>query len=186
MHSVLYYSCLDIFYAFCIFLTISSFFIDPPQCLNLTELLNHYGLSPQSTISPKQFTYLCPALLYQIDSRLCIRHLEYEDMQSEQQASTGTSTFIYTIFDEELSANGIFRGGNIGESWNIILSTYIVRDNCNIPIQHRGCCKLLRVLLLMQCKLMSIHQFINWLLLYLRKYYGLKCLVFPHILYILS
>ncbi|XP_072542599.1 zinc transporter ZIP10 [Salminus brasiliensis] len=44
------------------------------ECLNLTQLLRHYGLSPDSLISPAQFTYLCPALLYQIDSRVCIQH----------------------------------------------------------------------------------------------------------------
>ncbi|KAI3356508.1 hypothetical protein L3Q82_017715, partial [Scortum barcoo] len=54
------------------------------QCLNLTQLLNYYGLSPDSLISPSQFTYLCPALLYQIDSRVCIRH--YHQMDVEQEA----------------------------------------------------------------------------------------------------
>ncbi|KAM9709303.1 zinc transporter ZIP10 isoform 2-T4 [Menidia menidia] len=44
------------------------------QCLNLTQLLTYYGLNPEALISPGQFTYLCPALLYQIDSRVCIRH----------------------------------------------------------------------------------------------------------------
>uniref|UniRef100_A0A3Q3W510 Solute carrier family 39 member 10 n=1 Tax=Mola mola TaxID=94237 RepID=A0A3Q3W510_MOLML len=44
------------------------------HCLNLTQLLSYYGLNPESLISPSQFTYLCPALLYQIDSRVCIRH----------------------------------------------------------------------------------------------------------------
>ncbi|KAK1797661.1 hypothetical protein P4O66_008026, partial [Electrophorus voltai] len=51
------------------------------ECLNLTQLLHHYGLSPDSLISPSQFTYLCPALLYQIDSRLCIRHYHQVDVQ---------------------------------------------------------------------------------------------------------
>ncbi|KAG7233891.1 hypothetical protein INR49_006453 [Caranx melampygus] len=54
------------------------------QCLNLTQLLTHYGLNPESLISPTQFTYLCPALLYQIDSRVCIRH--YHQMDVEQEA----------------------------------------------------------------------------------------------------
>ncbi|XP_077393309.1 zinc transporter ZIP10 [Festucalex cinctus] len=54
------------------------------ECLNLTQLLNYYGLSPDSLISPSQFTYLCPALLYQIDSRFCIRH--YHQMDVEQEA----------------------------------------------------------------------------------------------------
>lgn len=57
------------------------------QCLNLTELLHHYGLSPDSLISPAQFTYLCPALLYQIDSRLCILHYHQVDVQEAPQIS---------------------------------------------------------------------------------------------------
>lgn len=67
------------------------------QCLNLTQLLNYYGLSPESLISPSQFTYLCPALLYQIDSRVCIRH--YHQMDVEQEAlepvSSGKSQVSY-------------------------------------------------------------------------------------------
>uniref|UniRef100_A0A8C9W4Z1 Solute carrier family 39 member 10 n=1 Tax=Scleropages formosus TaxID=113540 RepID=A0A8C9W4Z1_SCLFO len=50
-------------------------------CLNLTQLLHYYGLSPDTLISPTQFTYLCPALLYQIDSRVCIRHYHNVDIQ---------------------------------------------------------------------------------------------------------
>ncbi|XP_040057314.2 zinc transporter ZIP10 isoform X1 [Gasterosteus aculeatus] len=52
------------------------------ECLNLTQLLTYYGLNPDSLISPSQFTYLCPALLYQIDSRVCIRHFH---QMAEQQ-----------------------------------------------------------------------------------------------------
>ncbi|XP_027008265.2 zinc transporter ZIP10 [Tachysurus fulvidraco] len=57
------------------------------ECLNLTQLLHHYGLSPDSLISPAQFTYLCPALLYQIDSRLCIRHYHQVDIQEAPPTS---------------------------------------------------------------------------------------------------
>uniref|UniRef100_W5KYA9 Solute carrier family 39 member 10 n=1 Tax=Astyanax mexicanus TaxID=7994 RepID=W5KYA9_ASTMX len=57
------------------------------ECLNLTQLLQHYGLSPDSLISPAQFTYLCPALLYQIDSRVCIRHYHQVAMEETQPHS---------------------------------------------------------------------------------------------------
>lgn len=60
------------------------------ECLNLTQLLNYYGLKPDSLISPSQFTYLCPALLYQIDSRVCIRH--YHQMDVEQEALETANT----------------------------------------------------------------------------------------------
>ncbi|KAM8856217.1 zinc transporter ZIP10 isoform 1-T6 [Spinachia spinachia] len=56
------------------------------ECLNLTQLLTYYGLNPDSVISPSQFTYLCPALLYQIDSRVCIRHYHQTDVQQKALA----------------------------------------------------------------------------------------------------
>ncbi|XP_067405088.1 zinc transporter ZIP10 isoform X2 [Emydura macquarii macquarii] len=51
------------------------------ECLNVTQLLRYYGLGTNSPISPELFTYLCPALLYQIDRRLCIEH--YDDLLVE-------------------------------------------------------------------------------------------------------
>uniref|UniRef100_A0A452H3I0 Uncharacterized protein n=1 Tax=Gopherus agassizii TaxID=38772 RepID=A0A452H3I0_9SAUR len=45
------------------------------DCLNVTQLLVNFGLNTGSQITPEQFTLLCPALLYQIDSRVCIRCL---------------------------------------------------------------------------------------------------------------
>lgn len=63
------------------------------ECLNLTELLNYYGLSPDALISPKQFTYLCPALLYQIDSRVCIRH--YHQMVEQEPLDPISSVWVW-------------------------------------------------------------------------------------------
>uniref|UniRef100_A0A8C3U8X4 Solute carrier family 39 member 5 n=1 Tax=Catharus ustulatus TaxID=91951 RepID=A0A8C3U8X4_CATUS len=45
-----------------------------PQCLNVTQLLVNFGLDSVAQLTPEQFTLLCPALLYQIDSRVCIQH----------------------------------------------------------------------------------------------------------------
>lgn len=66
------------------------------QCLNLTQLLTYYGLNPDSLISPRQFAYLCPALLYQIDRRVCILHYEQMDVEQEafEPASSGKSKLI--------------------------------------------------------------------------------------------
>ncbi|XP_026109900.1 zinc transporter ZIP10-like isoform X2 [Carassius auratus] len=58
------------------------------ECLNLTELLHQYGLSSDSLISPAQFNYLCPALLYQIDRRFCILH--YHHVEAEVQDETSS------------------------------------------------------------------------------------------------
>ncbi|XP_044160355.1 zinc transporter ZIP10 [Bufo gargarizans] len=61
------------------------------ECLNVTQLLSYYGLYVNSPISPDQFAYLCPALLYQIDSRFCIKHftdLEVETLQVREGAAS--------------------------------------------------------------------------------------------------
>ncbi|XP_078192516.1 zinc transporter ZIP5 isoform X5 [Callithrix jacchus] len=42
------------------------------DCLNGSQLLVNFGLSPAVPLTPRQFALLCPALLYQIDSRVCI------------------------------------------------------------------------------------------------------------------
>ncbi|KAJ7317838.1 hypothetical protein JRQ81_004000 [Phrynocephalus forsythii] len=46
------------------------------DCLNVSQLLVNFGLNTVSKITPEQFTLLCPALLYQIDSRVCIQHYD--------------------------------------------------------------------------------------------------------------
>ncbi|XP_048872262.1 zinc transporter ZIP5 isoform X2 [Brienomyrus brachyistius] len=53
------------------------------NCLNVTQLLWNFGLGQASHITPSHFTFLCPALLHQIDSRVCLRHTE-EDVVEEE------------------------------------------------------------------------------------------------------
>ncbi|XP_034549410.1 zinc transporter ZIP10 isoform X2 [Notolabrus celidotus] len=64
------------------------------ECLNLTQLLTYYGLNPDAVISPAQFTHLCPALLYQIDSRVCIRHYHQMDVEQEE-LETKSSVWVW-------------------------------------------------------------------------------------------
>eukprot|EP00062_Callorhinchus_milii_P015436 gi/632965685/ref/XP_007899014.1/ PREDICTED: zinc transporter ZIP6 [Callorhinchus milii] len=44
------------------------------ECLNAAQLLLTHGMHPQATLTSEQFSYLCPALLDQIDSKVCIIH----------------------------------------------------------------------------------------------------------------
>ncbi|NXG16402.1 S39AA protein, partial [Grallaria varia] len=74
------------------------------ECLNATQLLRYYGLETSSLISPELFVYICPALLYQIERRLCIVHYdELEDIMKTKNASiehkdkTGASAWICGI-----------------------------------------------------------------------------------------
>ncbi|XP_043931000.1 zinc transporter ZIP10 [Protopterus annectens] len=66
------------------------------ECLNVTQLLQFYGFSSSPSISQQQFTYLCPALLYQIDSRVCIRH-ESEVNIKNPEAGPGITAWVWGI-----------------------------------------------------------------------------------------
>ncbi|XP_064420103.1 zinc transporter ZIP10 [Latimeria chalumnae] len=67
------------------------------ECLNVTQLLLHYGLSTTAPISKEQFTYLCPALLYQIDSRVCIRHYSELEVENLEKNESRTSAWLWGI-----------------------------------------------------------------------------------------
>ncbi|XP_076874836.1 zinc transporter ZIP5 [Brachyhypopomus gauderio] len=56
------------------------------NCLNVTQLLWNFGLGQTSHITPSHFTFLCPALLYQIDSGVCLHHAE-SDTQDVKQST---------------------------------------------------------------------------------------------------
>ncbi|KAA0707259.1 Zinc transporter ZIP10 [Triplophysa tibetana] len=59
------------------------------NCLNVTQLLWNFGLGQSAHITPAHFTFLCPALLYQIDSGVCLRHTE-----ENGQANRATEGFL--------------------------------------------------------------------------------------------
>ncbi|RMC18413.1 hypothetical protein DUI87_04300 [Hirundo rustica rustica] len=74
------------------------------ECLNATQLLRYYGVEASSLISPELFVYMCPALLYQIERRLCIVHYdELDDLTRNKNASienkdkTGASAWFCGI-----------------------------------------------------------------------------------------
>ncbi|XP_066458555.1 zinc transporter ZIP10-like isoform X2 [Eleutherodactylus coqui] len=71
---------------------------DEDECLNVTQLLSYYELNTNSTISPDQFVYLCPALLYQIDNSSCIKHfMEMESLESLEESKAEASAWICGI-----------------------------------------------------------------------------------------
>lgn len=101
------------------------------ECLNLTQLLTYYGLNPESLISPRHFTYLCPALLYQIDSRVCIRH--YHQMDVEQEALEPVSSvwvwiwgFVSITIISLLSLLGVVLVPILNQSCFKFLLTFLV------------------------------------------------------------
>ncbi|XP_075912619.1 uncharacterized protein LOC116938715 isoform X2 [Petromyzon marinus] len=47
------------------------------ECLNASQLFQNFGLDVDSAvINTELFSYLCPAILYQIDSQACLKHPE--------------------------------------------------------------------------------------------------------------
>ncbi|XP_073795341.1 zinc transporter ZIP5 isoform X1 [Danio rerio] len=62
------------------------------NCLNVTQLLWNFGLGQASHITPAHFTFLCPALLYQIESGVCLRHTE-----DHSQASKTSEGFLIAL-----------------------------------------------------------------------------------------
>ncbi|KAJ8016866.1 hypothetical protein DPEC_G00011790 [Dallia pectoralis] len=57
------------------------------NCLNLTQLLWNFGLGKASHITHEHFTLLCPALLYQIESGVCLRHPDTQGVPSERSVT---------------------------------------------------------------------------------------------------
>ncbi|XP_026881627.2 zinc transporter ZIP5 [Electrophorus electricus] len=72
------------------------------NCLNVTQLLWNFGLGQAPHITPSHFTFLCPALLYQIDSGVCLRHAE-----SDVQDAKKSITFLKALGWASLALLGI-------------------------------------------------------------------------------
>ncbi|XP_062337260.1 zinc transporter ZIP6 isoform X2 [Osmerus eperlanus] len=47
---------------------------DKGECHNASSLLTSHGMTKEGVLTMKDFSYLCPALLNQIDRKSCIRH----------------------------------------------------------------------------------------------------------------
>ncbi|XP_032824595.1 zinc transporter ZIP5-like [Petromyzon marinus] len=56
------------------------------ECMNITTLLWNYGMSSASGVNQDQFIFLCPAMLYQIDSRVCVKQ------QHDRHGASGAAT----------------------------------------------------------------------------------------------
>lgn len=52
----------------------NTFFVVILQCLNASSILSSHGMSQEMGVTLSDFSYLCPALLNQIDGGACILH----------------------------------------------------------------------------------------------------------------
>ncbi|KAI1889389.1 hypothetical protein AGOR_G00179280 [Albula goreensis] len=48
--------------------------LDHEECLNASSILLSHGMTREMVLTASDFSYLCPALINQIDSRSCVRH----------------------------------------------------------------------------------------------------------------
>ncbi|KAJ3592481.1 hypothetical protein NHX12_007608 [Muraenolepis orangiensis] len=108
------------------------------ECLNLTQLLGYYGLNPDSQISQVQFTYLCPALLYQIDSRVCIHHHQPRE-EEEQVYSVALAHSAYPSVSSERAAL-VWLWGFVSIT---IISMLSLLGVVLVPILNQSCFKFL-------------------------------------------
>ncbi|XP_053507044.1 zinc transporter ZIP6 isoform X2 [Ictalurus furcatus] len=53
------------------------------ECQNATMILQTHGMSQEMTLSVKDFSFLCPALLVQIDFKSCLLHAENQSEYKE-------------------------------------------------------------------------------------------------------
>lgn len=85
-------------------------FVFSVQCLNASSLLSSHGLSQEVDIVLEDFSYLCPALLNQIDVGACVLHGEAPRHQERgrniskhlsQVDLSGTSIRMELILNQE-------------------------------------------------------------------------------------
>lgn len=48
--------------------------VSDPQCLGASTILSSHGMSKDLGVTVSDFTFLCPALLHQIEGGACIHH----------------------------------------------------------------------------------------------------------------
>uniref|UniRef100_A0A6I8P565 Alpha-catulin n=2 Tax=Ornithorhynchus anatinus TaxID=9258 RepID=A0A6I8P565_ORNAN len=55
---------------------------NPHQCFNTSNLLQSHGIGMQVILNATEFSYLCPAIINQIDGRSCAVHVNSEKVES--------------------------------------------------------------------------------------------------------
>lgn len=86
LHFILHYFWFDFIFSLNIFFNFVTLFFSKPfrrllkvlsflfQCQNASTILQSHGMTKEVGLSVKDFSYLCPALLMQIDSSSCLMH----------------------------------------------------------------------------------------------------------------
>ncbi|XP_060761912.1 zinc transporter ZIP6 isoform X3 [Neoarius graeffei] len=67
------------------------------ECQNATMILQTHGMSQETTLSVNDFTFLCPALLVQIDFKSCLPSVENHSDHNHHDEVTGKSQKNYSV-----------------------------------------------------------------------------------------
>uniref|UniRef100_UPI00398E5883 zinc transporter ZIP6-like n=1 Tax=Pristiophorus japonicus TaxID=55135 RepID=UPI00398E5883 len=100
------------------------------ECLNADKLLTAHGMRPHTTLNAELFSYLCPALLDQIESKACITH-DTGEKHSMYSIETGSATawiggFVSVTVISLLSLLGIIFMPLMNKTFFKFLLTFLV------------------------------------------------------------
>lgn len=96
------------------------------ECLNADKILSSHGMHPHATLSAEQFSYLCPALLDQIESKACIAHEPGEKYSAYSVGAAWIGGFISVTIISLLSLLGIIFMPLMNKAFFKFLLTFLV------------------------------------------------------------
>ncbi|XP_051879675.1 zinc transporter ZIP6-like isoform X2 [Pristis pectinata] len=100
--------------------------VNKEECLNADKLLSSHGMLPRATLSAEQFSYLCPALLDQIESKACIAHEPGEKYSGYSIGAAWIGGFVSVTVISLLSLLGIIFMPLMNKTFFKFLLTFLV------------------------------------------------------------
>lgn len=74
-----------------------------PQCSSASKLMQSHGIGTQALLTATEFSYLCPALINQIDGKCCIVHASSEKTETPPKGySLQIGRFPFLIWSKSL------------------------------------------------------------------------------------
>ncbi|XP_032630869.1 zinc transporter ZIP6 isoform X2 [Chelonoidis abingdonii] len=58
------------------------------ECLNVSKLMTSHGISTQVLLTATEFSYICPAIVNQIDGKFCVMHAASEKAESPPKSNS--------------------------------------------------------------------------------------------------
>ncbi|XP_069777081.1 zinc transporter ZIP6-like isoform X2 [Narcine bancroftii] len=96
------------------------------ECLNANKLFSSHGMHARESLSAEQFSYLCPALLDQIESKACIAHEPGEKYSGYSIGAAWVGGFVSVTVISLLSLLGIIFMPLMNKTFFKFLLTFLV------------------------------------------------------------